>query len=78
MLFRQSEYARAAAEYARAAATCPMEYTEVHTALHINAAAALMKQNIFDKAIDECTQAIDLDHMNIKVSIKNTGMPVIQ
>uniref|UniRef100_A0A1B6MM46 Uncharacterized protein n=1 Tax=Graphocephala atropunctata TaxID=36148 RepID=A0A1B6MM46_9HEMI len=66
-LFKSAQYRDSAHAYTQALRTCPLKYDKDRAIFYSNRAAAKMKLELNESAIEDCTKALELDERYLKV-----------
>ncbi|XP_051834777.1 tetratricopeptide repeat protein 1 [Antechinus flavipes] len=72
--FKKGEYVEAESSYSRALQTCPACYQKDRSVLFSNRAAARMKQDKKDAAINDCSKAIELNPSYIRALLRRAEL----
>ncbi|XP_068958571.1 tetratricopeptide repeat protein 1 [Petaurus breviceps papuanus] len=72
--FKKGEYVEAESSYSRAIQTCPACYQKDRSVLFSNRAAARMKQDKKDAAINDCSKAIELNPSYIRAILRRAEL----
>uniref|UniRef100_A0A1B6EQ97 Uncharacterized protein n=1 Tax=Cuerna arida TaxID=1464854 RepID=A0A1B6EQ97_9HEMI len=65
-LFKSAQYRESAHAYTQALRTCPLKYAKDRAIFYSNRAAAKMKLELNESAIEDCTKALELDERYLK------------
>ncbi|XP_022086545.1 tetratricopeptide repeat protein 1-like [Acanthaster planci] len=69
-LFKSEEYADAVYEYGQALQLCPLCFKKDRSIMYANRAACRVRQEDFENAITDCTKALDLNPLYLKVVLR--------
>ncbi|XP_074068602.1 tetratricopeptide repeat protein 1 [Macrotis lagotis] len=72
--FKKGDYIEAESTYSRALQTCPACYQKDRSVLFSNRAAARMKQDKKDAAINDCSKAIELNPSYIRAILRRAEL----
>ncbi|KAE8613795.1 hypothetical protein XENTR_v10007873 [Xenopus tropicalis] len=73
-LFKNGEYPAAETVYTQALQTCPAFYSQDLAILFSNRAAARMRQNMNDLALEDCSKAIELNPDYIRALLRRAEL----
>lgn len=68
--FRVGDYEMSIEKYTEGLRICPLQYTQQRSILYCNRSASKMKLQNYDKAIKDCTKAIELDDKYLKAYLR--------
>ncbi|XP_046383764.1 tetratricopeptide repeat protein 1 [Ischnura elegans] len=69
-LFKAGNFVESAESYTLALRTCPLKYSKERAILYANRAAAKMKLERYETALEDCTKAVELDQGYIKAWVR--------
>ncbi|XP_026325005.1 tetratricopeptide repeat protein 1-like [Hyposmocoma kahamanoa] len=68
--FKDGDYERSIEKYTEGLRICPLQFSQQRAVLYCNRSAAKMKLEKYNRAIKDCTKAIELDDKYLKAYIR--------
>ncbi|KAM3956845.1 tetratricopeptide repeat protein 1 [Aphomia sociella] len=68
--FKAEEYERSIEKYTEGLKICPLQSSQLRSVLYCNRSAAKMKLEKYNRAIKDCTKAIELDEKYLKAYLR--------
>lgn len=73
-LFKNEQYTESVEMYTSALKLCPLEYTKERSILYANRAAAKIKLDAKNAAIDDCTKALELNPDYVRAALRRAKL----
>lgn len=73
-LFKNEQYTESVEMYTNALKLCPLEYNKERSVLYANRAAAKIKLDSKNAAIDDCTKALDLNPNYVRAALRRAKL----